>query len=157
YNAYAARDRLSDDMWRLINRLQRSAASGAHRDLNVPDALAMLDTLVLELAAFSGMAMENMTRGHGWRFLEIGRRTERALAMLSLLAASVEISAEGEAILSPLLEIGDSSMTYRRLHFAQPRLEPVFDLLLLDEVNPRSVAFQVHALARQAAQLSSRA
>ena len=37
---------------------------------------------VLALAAFGGMAMENMTHGHGWRFLEIGRRTERALVML---------------------------------------------------------------------------
>jgi hypothetical protein len=31
------------------------------------NALALLNTLIADLAAFSGMEMENMTRGHGWR------------------------------------------------------------------------------------------
>jgi uncharacterized alpha-E superfamily protein len=31
------------------------------------------------------MQAENMTRGQGWRFLEIGRRIERALGAISLL------------------------------------------------------------------------
>ena len=35
--------------------------------------------LIFQLAAFSGMEMENMTRGHAWRFLDIGRRIERAM------------------------------------------------------------------------------
>jgi uncharacterized alpha-E superfamily protein len=153
FNASAARDRLSDDMWRLLNRLERGASPGPVRGFTIPDALAQLDALVLGLAAFSGMAMENMTRGHGWRFLEVGRRIERALAMLSLCAAGIERGAQDDAVLVPLLEIGDSSMTYRRLHFAKPRLEPVLDLLLLDEANPRSVSFQLLAISRQSAQL----
>ena len=153
FNASAARDRLSDDMWRLINRLERGVGPAAQRGFSISDALVRLDALVLELAAFGGMAMENMTRGHGWRFLEIGRRIERALAMLTLCASGVERCAADEAVLSPLLEIGDSTMTYRRLHFARPRLEPVLDLLLLNESNPRSVYFQLQAIARQCSQL----
>ena len=153
YNASAARDRLSDDMWRLFNRLERNLAPSGPRSFTIPDALARLDTLVLELAAFSGMAMENMTRGHGWRFLEIGRRVERALAMLTLCAAGVERCADSDAVLMPLLEIGDSTMTYRRLHFARPRIEPVLDLLLLNDSNPRSAFFQLQAVGRQCAQL----
>ena len=153
YNASAARDRLSDDMWRLINRLERGVVPAAQRGFTVSDALARLDALVLELAAFSGMAMENMTHGHGWRFLEIGRRIERALVMLSLCAVCVEQCAQDDAVLAPLLEIGDSTMTYRRLHFARPRLEPVLDLLLLNETNPRSVFFQLQAIGRQCAHL----
>ena len=34
----------------------------------------------MTLSAFSGLVMESMTRGDGWRFLDIGRRLERAIA-----------------------------------------------------------------------------
>lgn len=153
FNASAARERLSDDMWRLLNRLEKIASIKSSSSLVIPDMLGMLDSVVLSLGAFAGMAMENMTRGHGWRFLEIGRRVERALCMLEIAAAGVEVFEHNEAILTPLLEIGDSSMTYRRLHFAKPRLEPVVDLLLLNETNPRSVVFQLKALARHCAPL----
>lgn len=153
FNASAARERLSDDMWRLFNRLENIASMKPSRTLVVPDVLGMLDSVVLSLGAFAGMAMENMTRGHGWRFLEIGRRVERALSMLEIAAAGVEVFTENESVLTPLLEIGDSSMTYRRLHFASPRLEPVLDLLLLNDSNPRSVTFQLQALARHCAPL----
>ena len=39
----------------------------------------------MTLSAFSGLVMESMTRGHGWRFLDIGRRLERAIQMVELL------------------------------------------------------------------------
>ncbi len=32
-----------------------------------------------ELASFAGLAQENMNRAAGWRFLEMGRRIERAI------------------------------------------------------------------------------
>ncbi|MBE7494098.1 MAG: circularly permuted type 2 ATP-grasp protein [Verrucomicrobiaceae bacterium] len=152
YNAAAARDRLSDDTWRLFNRIERDARMPA-KGFSITRAIDLLDTLVLDLAAFSGMEQENMTRGHGWRFLEIGRRIERADAMLSLLHAGTLHAREDEIVLGPLLEIGDSSMSYRRLHFARPMLVQTLDLLLLEPGNPRSVSFQLHALDRLVAKL----
>jgi uncharacterized alpha-E superfamily protein len=67
---------LSNDTWRIFQRLQGDGhLTGGQATLaEVP---AMLNTLVVDLAAFSGMEMENMTRGHAWRFLDIGRRVER--------------------------------------------------------------------------------
>ena len=41
------------------------------------------------IEGFQGMARENMTRAHGWRFLDLGRRIERARNLLGLLKASV--------------------------------------------------------------------
>lgn len=152
YNAAAARDRLSDDMWRLFNRIERDARLPAG-PFSLQAGQNALDTLVLDLAALSGMQQENMTRGHGWRFLEIGRRLERASITLSLLKAAVKECAEDDSVLGPLLEICDSTMTYRRLHFARPQLTPVLDLLLLNDSNPRSAAHQLILLGRQAAQL----
>ena len=44
-------------------------------------------------------------------------------------------------------------MTYRRLYFAQPRLAGVLQLLLADESNPRSLAFQIRVLREHASAL----
>lgn len=147
FNAASARDRLSDDTWRLLNRMERDARLPAGSFL-LASAQSTLDTLILDLAAFGGMHLENVTRGHGWRFLEIGRRLERAGSALDLINAAAPMAQKDDAVLPPLLEIFDSSMTYRRLHFARPQLAPVLDLLLLDEGNPRSVAFQMKELAQ---------
>ena len=50
-------------------------------------------------------------------------------------------------MLEALLEIADSSMTYRRRYLSSSQAAPVLDLLLADETNPRSLAFQLAALA----------
>ena len=153
YNASAARDRLSDDMWRLLNRIDVGGPQLKNGPSFVSEALAVLDGIILSSAAFSGMMMENMTRGHGWRFLEIGRRLERALVICTLVEAAVPFAIKDDSILPPMLEVGDITMTYRRFHVAQPSLLPVLDLLLLNEANPRSVSFQLSVLSRTAAQL----
>ena len=153
YNASAARDRLSDDMWRLINRLESLAAPADQATITPAALLDQLDTLILSLAALAGMEAENMTRGHGWRFLELGRRVERAVNVLDLCREAACAYAELPSFLLPLLELCDSTMTYRRLHVAAPQLLPVMDLLISDETNPRSAAFQLHWMARQSAQL----
>jgi uncharacterized alpha-E superfamily protein len=145
FNAASARDRLSDDTWRLIHRMDRDARLPADT-FHTPSALTTLDTLVLDLAAYSGMHLENVTRGHGWRFLEIGRRIERASTACELLKAASTLALSDDSVLPPLLEIFDSTMTYRRFHFARPSLAPLLGLLLQEGTNPRSVAFQTTQL-----------
>lgn len=44
-----------------------------------------LDRLISSISAFSGLTMENMTRGNGWLFLDIGRRLERSLQLISTM------------------------------------------------------------------------
>ena len=135
-SGFSVRDRLSADTWRILNRLNFDAEQ---RPGHLPLVLAgaVLNTLVLDLAALSGMEMENMTRGHGWVFLDLGRRIERGVAVARLLEAALRCSARRELLLEPLLEISDSVITYRRRYFAEPRLAGVLDLLLLDPTNPR--------------------
>jgi uncharacterized circularly permuted ATP-grasp superfamily protein/uncharacterized alpha-E superfamily protein len=147
-NAAAARDRLSDDTWRFFNRLEDIV----HVDPGEPSAaelLRTLDTLVLHLSAFAGMQAENMTRGQGWRFLELGRRIERALSCLKLLRTAAT-EGDGESpLLDPLLETCDSVMTYRRRHFSRPKLDAVIELIFSDPSNPRSVAYQIAILDKE--------
>ena len=147
FNAASARDRLSDDTWRLIHRMERDARLPAGAFLST-NAHATLDTLILDLAAFGGMHLENVTRGHGWRFLELGRRLERASHCAALLSSAVTIGARDDSVLPPLLEIFDSTMTYRRFHFARPALAPVIHLLLMEETNPRSIGYQLKKLGQ---------
>jgi len=150
-SAFAVRDRLSADTWRLFNRL-RSDANSVAAQPNLLASSSVLDTLILDLAAFSGMEMENMTRGHGWMFLEIGRRLERSLNLLDLIGTALG-SVENALLYEPLLEICDSVITYRRRNFDEIRLTGILELLLLDGDNPRSLSFQFTALERAAISL----
>jgi uncharacterized circularly permuted ATP-grasp superfamily protein/uncharacterized alpha-E superfamily protein len=151
--ASAVRDRFSGDTWRILGRLEVDARARPGR-LPLASATALIHNLVLDLAAFNGMEMENMTRGHGWRFLDFGRRLERGLSVLKLLGAAVSVASRPEAVLEPVLEIADSLMTHRRRFFSAPRLGGVMDLLLRDESNPRSLIFQVNVIGQHAAALA---
>ena len=148
--AINVRDRLSSDMWRIVSKLDiDSSLPSPQPDLQIGEALGWLNDMVVELASFSGMVMENMTRGLGWRFLDMGRRLERAMYSIKVLRRSMSMATGpmGEAFsLDALLEYADSSMTHRSRYFAEPQAPTVLDLILCDESNPRSVAYQVMVL-----------
>lgn len=147
-----ARDRFSVDTWSILNQLQSDSRTRPGR-IPLPNALSLINTLIMDLAAFSGMEMENMTRGHGWRFLDFGRRLERGSNLVNLLSSALAPKINTPVLLEPLLEIVDSSMTYRRRYLAQPQLPSVLELLVLDKGNPRSLAYQLTALTEHAAKL----
>ena len=68
----------------------------------------------------------------------MGRRLERTLHVVDLLRATlVEPRADEAAALDALLDVADSSMTYRRRYLGAALAAPVLDLLLVDETNPR--------------------
>ncbi len=146
--ASMVRDRISTDMWRILNSLDLDdwGARGIQRPLTA--VLGLLNQMVLTLAAFGGLAAESMTRGAGWRFLDMGRKLERAANILSLIRSTMreKTTAEGP-LLEALLEILDSTMTFRRRYLNSVAPAPALDLLLADETNPRSLAFQLVQLA----------
>lgn len=150
--AFSVRDRLSSDTWRILNRLEPDARQRPGR-LPLVLAASALNTLVLDLAAFSGMEMENMTRGHGWVFLDFGRRIERTIGLAQLLRAVTEGGDATERLLEPALEISDSVMTYRRRYFTEPSLPGLLELLILDASNPRSLAFQIRRIEQHVGEL----
>ena len=109
--------------------------------------MSLLDGAIVTLSAFSGLLMENTTRGAGWRFLDIGRRLERSLQLAGLLRSGLADSADDiEPYLRILLHIADSSITYRTRYLTVLRTDLVLDLLITDETNPRSLAFQLATL-----------
>jgi uncharacterized circularly permuted ATP-grasp superfamily protein/uncharacterized alpha-E superfamily protein len=152
--ASVVRDRISIDSWKVLSRVRRDCLAG-RPPLGRPagltgDVLAHLDTLIFDLTAFAGLGTESMTRGPGWRFLDMGRRVERAAATIQMLAGTLTPprSADGsQRVEEMLLEIADSSMTYRNRYLGMLEPAPLIDLLLTDETNPRSIAYQFAALA----------
>jgi uncharacterized circularly permuted ATP-grasp superfamily protein/uncharacterized alpha-E superfamily protein len=150
--AWYLKERLSSDTWRVLQQLesQFSAFAPANAEQRYLGGLDLLDNVVPTLSAFSGLLMENTTRGFGWRFLEVGRRMERALQTSELLRCSLSSAdAELEPCLQILLQIADSSITYRSRYPMVLQADLVLHLLLADESNPRSVGFQLATLLHQ--------
>ncbi|HEV7912897.1 MAG TPA: circularly permuted type 2 ATP-grasp protein [Albitalea sp.] len=147
--AFNLRDRMSADNWRSLNQLIGDPVF--QRGASLPLALVWLDRAVTSMMTLSGFVMDGMTRGLGWRFLSLGRRIERLCNLCTTLqVATVEGRNHG---LDWLLELADSTVTYRSRYLVAPEWLPVLDLLLRDEANPRSVAFQVKGLAEYIAKL----
>ena len=114
------------------------------------DATSRAMSLVLAFAAtVAGLAAENMVRGGGRLFLDLGRRVERAQAVADVVACTLEFpgaaeqSARVEHGLRLALELCDSTITYRSRYLAVVQPAPVLDLVLADEGNPRGLAFQL--------------
>ncbi len=146
--ASRVRDRISFDSWRIINRLQEQFVQPpVSSALMVGQTIERLDDAIIMISAFDGQAMEGMTREKSWRFLDLGRRVERSIAMLALLPFGLNKSdALQKQRLQAVLEIANSAMTYRSRYLAAVEPQGVLDLLLVDETNPHALTFQIAAM-----------
>ncbi len=148
--AYAVRDRVSSDTWRVINVIGGKLEAVQNRgrsELNLSQD--DLDELISSLAALAGLAQESMLRGQAWLFLDMGRRLERGRLLIALLRAvvvGVREPAQESDLLEAVLTSTESLMAYRRGYHDQPQCEPVLALLMFDEANPRALAFQLKEL-----------
>ena len=140
--ATSLRERLSPDAWQVITEMTERLAQEVDDDDGV---ISAAELTLQELASFAGLAQENMNRAAGWRFLEMGRRAERAINTLRF-ARQFAYDEAGNEDLDILLTLVDCQITYRSRYLVGPLLAPVRDLVVLDPYNPRSVAFQVSAL-----------
>jgi uncharacterized circularly permuted ATP-grasp superfamily protein/uncharacterized alpha-E superfamily protein len=134
------RERISVDASKLSRRLDELLSDLGELPSET-DVLDAADRALNILSALSGLAQENMNRNAGWRFLEIGRRTERAIntCRLARMFASDDATAED---LDVMLDLIDCQITYRSRYMTGIALAPVRDMAVLDPYNPRSVGFQ---------------
>jgi uncharacterized alpha-E superfamily protein len=152
--ARVLRDTISTDAWRILQESYRAVSTFKTVPADpVSGVLELLDYLVVTLAAFTGLASDSMTRTQAWRFLDIGRRVERAFFVAQFLRDTLVEPGTDPVLLEAVLEIADSSLTYRRRYMTHLETHAVADLLLADETNPRSVAFQFAAIDQHLAAL----
>jgi uncharacterized circularly permuted ATP-grasp superfamily protein/uncharacterized alpha-E superfamily protein len=140
------RERLAPDAWRIIERLT-SVPNLRWRVHSVSDAVNVLNDLIEAQSAVNGLIHENMTRGYGWRLLDMGRRIERARFTIRVMRElTVRADRDHPGVLTLQLELADSLITYRSRYRAEPQIPAVLDLVLADESNPRSLAFQLNIM-----------
>lgn len=137
------RSRLSRDAWNVLRRIGSLLERNTVAERAV--VIELLDEVLVDLSAFVGITLDNMVRGHAWIFLDMGRRVERAAQTLTLVSKLLPPGAV-RLHMEALLEIGDSLLTYRARYLSTLQVAPVVDLLITDETNPHSLAFQVQAL-----------
>ena len=143
--ASGMRERLSSDFWSLLLQLEASLAGGARTVVTEADALSQTEDALQRLSALSGLCHENMNRGAGWRFLDLGRRLERAINTSQFVRTLAGPDATVDA-LDLLLDLADSQITYRARYLVGLALTPAVDMVVLDPFNPRSVGFQIFAI-----------
>ena len=151
--AASVREYLSTTTGRVLGRLAL-----AHGQLLDTDSLSdELDSVLVDLAALSGLAMESTVRGPAWRFLDLGRRIERSLAVLGSVEGALGVDTPLMA-LQPLadgvLAANESLVAYRRRYRSDVDLDAVLDLLLRDDSNPRGLAFQLDRLREHVSALA---
>jgi uncharacterized circularly permuted ATP-grasp superfamily protein/uncharacterized alpha-E superfamily protein len=157
WTAGSVRGKLSQANWQVLVELQRNALKLEQHSSDFGQLLDSLNPLLLSLAALSGFALDDMTRDDGWRFLMIGRCIERLQFLSDSISGFLRGAApDDQSALEWLLELGNSSITYRTRYMASAQLIPVLDLLLLDEHNPHAVLYQVRMLLRSLKRLGAR-
>ena len=149
--ASLTRDRLSLDAWRTVSEFQ--AGGSWHRRMSQASSGELeneIDDKLAAIATFGGHMHESMTRNYGWYFLDMGRRLERGynvcVALKALFADEPVVDETESDRLRFMLELADSYITYRSRYRVEPKLPLLLDLLLIDEANPRSLAYQLSLL-----------
>ncbi|MGV1007706.1 MAG: circularly permuted type 2 ATP-grasp protein [Dermatophilaceae bacterium] len=157
--ARAMREQLSQDVWLILSRLERSLARHDPASTNAHLQSVIGDTLELTLAV-AGIQHESLVRGPEWCFLDAGRRIERAQHTVRVLRHTVAVERPpviDAQVTEAILVAGESVIAHRRRTAAgHGPLEPFLaavDLLLLDGGNPRSVRHAVDQLGDDLAQL----
>ncbi len=142
------RDRLTGDMYAAFTHALRQAHADSVRARRSLDQLTHCMVSILRFSgSLAGVAAENMVRGGGWLFLELGRRVERAQSVAGQVAIALdEPPSRIEAGLRLVLELCDSVLTYRSRYLTLLQPAPVLDLVLADPGNPRGLAFQLEAI-----------
>ncbi|PUA29376.1 MAG: hypothetical protein B0W54_01940 [Cellvibrio sp. 79] len=138
---------IGDELAQLKNSLEPASLSA------LEDALAPMITTLL---AFAGLVHESMTRGNGWHFMEMGRRLERALQIISslrsLLCARFD-EIEQEILIESSLMCGEALIPYRRRYQNGIRIEQGLEMIMLNPKNPRSLIYQLSQLEKHFAEL----
>ncbi len=149
--AKEARELLSTDTQRIINDIRdqfRDMEKSLRRQwASAPEEA--LDPLVTSLLALSGLAHESMIRAMGWRFMDMGRRLERAMQTTTLVRAlMVDTMTEGDEglVLESLLMTVEALISYRRRYRAALDVRSVLELTLIDVSNPRAVLHQLETV-----------
>ncbi|MCE7056160.1 circularly permuted type 2 ATP-grasp protein [Algoriphagus sp. AGSA1] len=145
-NAYAVRDRLSLDTWRILDSISEELGHMKKSNISLMQAYQCLDNMVVKLMAFYGLNIDNMTREPTWHLLNIGRFIESAVNNCTILREMLSKFYDAESnkeLMEDTLRCNESLVTYRYRYRSNLEMSGVLSLLILHEDNPRSLIYQL--------------
>jgi uncharacterized circularly permuted ATP-grasp superfamily protein/uncharacterized alpha-E superfamily protein len=141
---------LSNDTRRMIESLKENISNlkklKTSSLLNLSNAL---DKLYNSHVSLLGFITESMPREQGWLMLQSGRKVERSILISSLIRSTLVFKyseSEEHHILEAVLKSNQLLSTYRFKYRTYLNVEQSLQLLLFDENNPRSIAYQMQKL-----------
>ena len=146
-NASQVREEISSEMWEQLNRLYHEAVS---LSVTVQDeeSLMRLVTAVREGSyAFHGVSETTMTHGEGWRFVQLGKFSERACAVSMLLDAYFGMATQADDLdWIALLASCAAFDCYCKVFTADLQPARIAELLLVHPEFPYSVRYSVERM-----------
>jgi uncharacterized alpha-E superfamily protein len=147
---HEVRDHWSTDTWRVLRgieeELQQDISLSQHGHLEM---LHTLDDLITSIVAFIGLNRESISREQGWIMLDLGRKIEQSLLLITMLKATManKHNEEIEYNLQQSVLMSNESLVNYRYKYRMPiQNSLVLDLMIFDPNNPRSLIYQVDRL-----------
>lgn len=141
-NASQVREEISSEMWEQLNRLFHEITR-AEVDFQDASAVMRLVSLVREGSyTFYGATETTMSHGEGWRFVQLGKFTERACAISMLLDAYFSTSLQVDDLdWVTLLTSCAAFESYCRVFTADLQRDRIATFLLVHPEFPYSVRY----------------
>lgn len=151
-SVYSVRNFWALDTWRVLRQME-DEWNKAKTDTNT-DHLKMIssiDSLNTSMFAFLGMNRESVRREQGWNIMDLGRKLEQSLYIITLLRSVFQSKKDEQAeheLLESVMIAGQSLITYRYTYRDHLQLPLVLELLMLDTNYPKSLAYLVKKIKR---------
>lgn len=145
---YTVRDLWPLDSWRVIEELEE-LVTYAERNSDVIAIDQFMHPIINAMLAFWGASQESLALTQGGLWLHIGRRLERIQNMLLVVSNLCRQLVSGEdstLVLETLLHAHACEVSHRRRFGIELNFQTVWQHLLLEVTNPRSLLRQVTEL-----------
>ena len=146
-NASQVREEISSEMWEQLNRLYHETVA-LSMQVEDDESVMRLVTAVREGSyAFHGVSETTMTHGEGWRFVQLGKYTERACAVSVLLDSYFGMTAQADDLdWIALLASCAAFDCYCKVFTADLQPDRVAELLLVHPEFPYSVRYAIERM-----------
>ncbi len=154
---YSVRNFWSVDTWRVLRQMEEEWDNA--KKTITPDHFRMLnaiDSLNTSMFAFLGMNRESVRREQGWNILDLGRKIEQSLFIITLLRSVFQHKQTEQVehdLMESVMNASQSLITYRYTYRDHLQLPLALELLMLDNNYPRSLAYLVKKIKRYVALL----
>ncbi len=149
---YSVRNFWALDTWRVLRQMEEEWDKAKQHPAPEPlRMLSTLDTLKTSMFAFLGMNRESVRREQGWNILDLGRKIEQSIYIITLLKHTFQKKQEAQTeheLMESVLMATQSLITYRYTYQDHLQLPLVLELLLLDMNYPKSLVYLVSKIKR---------